>query len=43
LRRFRGEGILFTAPHNLKVSGYRRVDNWQQVEQLFLPGKSHIA
>jgi hypothetical protein len=25
------------------VSGYRRVDNWQQVEQLFLPGKGHIA
>jgi 5'(3')-deoxyribonucleotidase len=36
LRRFSGEGILFTAPHNLNVNGYRRVDNWQQVEQLFL-------
>jgi 5'(3')-deoxyribonucleotidase len=35
-RRFSGEGILFTAPHNLNVTGYRRVDNWQQVGQLFL-------
>ncbi|HVW76613.1 MAG TPA: hypothetical protein VHB45_03300 [Alloacidobacterium sp.] len=35
-RRFTGEGILFTAPHNLNVSGFRRVDNWQQVERLFL-------
>jgi len=35
-RRFSGEGILFTAPHNLHVTGYRRVDNWRQVEQLFL-------
>ena len=24
------------APHNLNVSGYRRVDNWQQVEKVFL-------
>ena len=37
LRRFRGEGILFTAPHNLGVTGYRRVDNWEQVAQMFLP------
>src|SRR6201998_1416301 len=29
LLRFKGEGILFTAPHNLGVNGYRRVDNWQ--------------
>jgi 5'(3')-deoxyribonucleotidase len=36
-RRFRGEGIIFTAPHNLHATGYRRVDNWQQVEKLLLP------
>jgi 5'(3')-deoxyribonucleotidase len=36
-RRFKGEGILFTAPHNLHVTGLRRVDNWLQVERLFLP------
>src|SRR5579875_2387979 len=33
---FSGQGILFTAPHNMGISGYRRVDNWQQVERLFL-------
>src|ERR1700756_28810 len=37
LRRFSGEGILFTAPHNLGATGYRRVDNWQEVARLFLP------
>jgi 5'(3')-deoxyribonucleotidase len=36
LLRFHGEGILFTAPHNLEVSGYRRVNNWLHAEQLFL-------
>jgi len=35
--RFRGEGILFTAPHNLGVRGYRRVANWKEAEKLFLP------
>lgn len=33
---FSGKGILFTAPHNMGVSGYTRVDNWSQVEKLFL-------
>jgi 5'(3')-deoxyribonucleotidase len=37
-RRFQGEGILYSAPHNLGVTGYRRVDNWRQVAELFLPG-----
>jgi 5'(3')-deoxyribonucleotidase len=35
--RFRGEGILFTAPHNVGVQGYRRVANWKEAEKLFLP------
>lgn len=35
-RTFKGKGILYTAPHNLGVSGYPRVDNWQQVERMFL-------
>jgi 5'-nucleotidase len=34
---FRGEGILFTAPHNIHVTGYRRADNWAEVRQMFLP------
>ncbi len=36
LRRFRGEGILFTAPHNMHEAGFRRVDDWQQIRDLFL-------
>jgi 5'(3')-deoxyribonucleotidase len=34
--RFRGEGILFSAPHNLQVQGYRRVSGWQDVAQMLL-------
>jgi len=36
LRRFKGEGILFTSPHNIGVKGYRRVNDWLDVEKLFL-------
>ena len=36
LRRFRGQGILYHSHHNINVSGFRRVHNWQEVEQLFL-------
>jgi 5'(3')-deoxyribonucleotidase len=37
LRLFRGEGILFTSPANALITGFRRVDNWLDVERLFLP------
>lgn len=36
LRRFKGEGILFTSPHNIGVTGFRRVNDWLDVEKLFL-------
>jgi 5'(3')-deoxyribonucleotidase len=36
LNAFRGEGIIFTAPHNVHETRYRRVDNWQAVKQMFL-------
>ncbi len=36
LRRFNGEGILFTSPHNIEVTGYKRVNDWLDVEKLFL-------
>lgn len=36
LARFSGEGILYTSPHNVHVTGYRRVANWLEVEALFL-------
>lgn len=34
--RFRGEGILFTAPHNVNETAFRRVNNWAEVRDLFL-------
>lgn len=37
-RHFIGEGILFSAPHNQGVQGYRQVDSWKDVENLFLAG-----
>ena len=30
------EGILFTSPANVHITGYRRVNNWLDVETLFL-------
>src|ERR1700735_4332308 len=33
---FMGKGILFTAPHNIGVTGYARVDSWMDVERMFL-------
>lgn len=36
LRRFVGEGILYTSPHNAGIKGFRRVDNWLDVERMFL-------
>ncbi len=33
---FQGEGILYTAPHNVKVEGFRRVADWLEVRKMFL-------
>ncbi|OGX92190.1 5' nucleotidase, NT5C type [Hymenobacter coccineus] len=33
---FRGEGILFNAPHNVHKTGYRRVHSWQEIAGIFL-------
>lgn len=35
-KNFCGEGLLFNAPHNRNVQGYRRVNNWREVEALLL-------
>ena len=35
LQRFEGQGILFTAPHNLTATGFVRVNDWQQVAAYF--------
>lgn len=33
---FGGEGILFTAPHNVEIESFRRVHNWQDIARMFL-------
>jgi 5'(3')-deoxyribonucleotidase len=35
LLRFSGAGLLYTAPHNLTVTGFVRVNNWQEVADYF--------
>jgi 5'(3')-deoxyribonucleotidase len=35
LLRFEGQGLLYTAPHNLTASGFTRVDNWEEVTAYF--------
>ena len=36
LRRFEGEGILYSSPHNVGITGFKRVQDWLEVEELFL-------
>jgi 5'(3')-deoxyribonucleotidase len=36
LRRFSGEGILYSAQHNVNVTGFPRVKDWLEVEGMFL-------
>ncbi len=36
LASFRGEGIIYTAPHNINETRYRRVDSWLDVRKMFL-------
>jgi 5'(3')-deoxyribonucleotidase len=42
-RRFRGQGVLFTASHNLNVTGYPRVNGWVEVRRMFLTGLSEVC
>jgi len=35
LLRFDGQGLLYTAPHNLLTTGFVRVDNWLEVAEFF--------
>jgi 5'(3')-deoxyribonucleotidase len=38
LSHFNGEKLLFTATHNMNMldTGYRRVNNWEEVRRLFI-------
>jgi 5'(3')-deoxyribonucleotidase len=38
LNSFRGEGIIYTAPHNVHETGFRRVNDWREVRTMFLAG-----
>lgn len=35
LERFEGQGLLYTAPHNLGATGFVRVNNWREVADYF--------
>ena len=35
LLRFEGQGLLYTAPHNLTTTGFVRVNNWPEVAAYF--------
>jgi 5'(3')-deoxyribonucleotidase len=35
LNLFEGQGLLFTAPHNLTATGFIRVNDWDQVAAYF--------
>jgi 5'-nucleotidase len=35
LMRFKGQGLLYTAPHNLTATGFVRVNNWREVAAYF--------
>jgi 5'(3')-deoxyribonucleotidase len=32
---FEGQGLLYSAPHNLGATGFLRVNNWEEVSQYF--------
>jgi 5'(3')-deoxyribonucleotidase len=32
---FEGQGILYTVPHNLKATGFVRVNNWREAAMYF--------
>lgn len=36
LQPFTGQGLMFTAPHNINVTDFKRVDSWQDVAGLLL-------
>lgn len=36
LRSFRGEAILYSAPHNVHEAAFRRVNDWEEVRTLLL-------
>jgi len=35
LLHFEGKGLLYSAPHNLKATGFKRVNDWREVNEFF--------
>ena len=35
LAHFHGHGLLYSAPHNMNVTGFTRVNDWQEVASFF--------
>ncbi|GGE40405.1 putative 5'(3')-deoxyribonucleotidase [Pullulanibacillus camelliae] len=42
-KHFTGQGLLFTAPHNIHETGYVRVNNWYDVRDYFLSKGLNVA
>lgn len=40
---FNGEKLLFTAPHNVNVTKYTRVNNWKEVAGILLPHHTGLS
>ena len=40
LERFEGQGLLYTAPHNVAATGFIRVNNWPEVAAYFADVRS---
>ena len=38
LKGFNGEKLLFTAPHNMHIQEFTRLNNWNEVEKYFFEG-----
>jgi 5'(3')-deoxyribonucleotidase len=36
LQPFKGEALMFTAPHNIDVKDFKRVNSWEEVGKLLL-------
>jgi 5'(3')-deoxyribonucleotidase len=36
LKNFKGKQYLFTAAHNLEITGYDRINNWKEAADIFL-------
>jgi len=36
LQPFKGQGLMFTAPHNINITDFKRVNSWEEVSKLLL-------